>query len=340
MSFWDFARSTASVRVMTLFGEERGVSAESLLAGTRLSVAQMTDPNIEIGAEQELTVVDNLLRALGNAPGLGLEVGQRYHFSTYGLWGYGLVSSATGLDAMALALRFLPLTYAFSTITFHQQDDLGVMHFGEPGAGVPEPASAFLIERDMAAAAALDAELVGPDFRLDRFTLRSRNPVPEKTLFGVRPTIGSRTNSLAFALDVFRRPLPLADPITAAMCEQMCAHLVERRKGQLRTGTLVRQYLNAAYASTPASLADFARLANTSERTLKRRLRDEGTSFRRLSADFRRQMAEVLLDDGRLSLADIADQLGFSDASSFSQAFKKWSGTAPSTFRRQSARRP
>ncbi|WP_415869213.1 helix-turn-helix domain-containing protein [Burkholderia ubonensis] len=56
---------------------------------------------------------------------------------------------------------------------------------------------------------------------------------------------------------------------------------------------------------------------NTSARKLKRRLQDEGTTFR------------ALLGDERPTLTEVAERLGFSDLSSFSQAFKRWYGVAP-----------
>ncbi|CAM3253238.1 MULTISPECIES: AraC family transcriptional regulator [Sphingomonas] len=337
MPFWNFARSTASVRLMTAFGAERGLSLPALLAGTRLGPAQILDPKIEITAEQELQVVSNLLGALGDPVGLGIEVGQRYRFSTYGLWGYGLISSATGLDAISLALRFLSLTYAYCAISFHQDEQIGVLQFSEPGGGIGESERSFLLLRDMAAAATLESELVGKDFTLRGFDLRSALPMPGMSLFGAWPTPNCPTNSITFDIEPFRRPLPNADPVTTAMCEQMCSQLMERRRGYLRMGTLVRQYLSTLPANATGSLPSFADYANTSERTIKRRLHDEGTSFRQISADYRRAIADELLDDGTLNLADIAERLGFSDASSFSQAYKKWSGAPPSLQRRRRA---
>ncbi|RDS98780.1 AraC family transcriptional regulator, partial [Burkholderia contaminans] len=75
------------------------------------------------------------------------------------------------------------------------------------------------------------------------------------------------------------------------------------------------------------------RLMNTGPRTLKRRLHGEGTTFRALLAQARGAMAETLLGDARLSLAEVAERLGFSDLSSFSQAFKRWYGVPPGAYR-------
>ncbi|VWC33011.1 AraC family transcriptional regulator [Burkholderia lata] len=333
MSFWDFTRSPASARLLVDFGDERGVPHTTLLAGTGLADAQLDDPKVEVTAAQELRLTGNLLRALGRAPGLGFEVGQRYHFSAYGVWGYGLIASATARDALALALRFLPLTYAFTVITYREENGTCVLGFGAPE--LDGTLSRFVVERDMMAATVLLQEIGGDAFALSRFTVQAaRTPsmaVPR--IAGVEPAFSARANSLAFDRVLLDRPLPHANPLTVSMCEQMCGQLLEARRARVGTSEMVRQYLTATPGSAPFSLEDMARLMNTSPRTLKRRLQEEGTTFRALLAQARGAMAETLLGDARLSLAEVAERLGFSDLSSFSQAFKRWYGVPPGAYR-------
>lgn len=339
MNVWDFTRSPASARLLVDFGVERGLSAPSLLAGSGLSAQQLGDPNVEITAEQELRVTANLLRALKPASaGLGFEVGARYHFSAYGLWGYGLIASATAGDALALALRFLPLTYAYTTITYREEGTLCVLTFAEPDLAAE--LKQFLVERDMAAAALLLKEISGEAFSLARVALKThRVPVgtalPEsvRTLFGRSPEGGARVNSLAFDRSFLSQKLPHADPITVSMCEQMCQRLMESRRTRAGTAATVRQYLNAAPGGLSSTLEDMARMMNVSPRTLKRRLQEEGTTYTALQADARGSVAKELLLDRSLPLGEIAARLGFSDLSTFSQAFKRWYGMAPRTFR-------
>ncbi|KWF97486.1 AraC family transcriptional regulator [Burkholderia diffusa] len=337
MSFWDFTRSPASARLLVDFGDERGVPRAKLLAGTGLADAQLDDPKVEVTAAQELRLSGNLLRALGRAPGLGFAVGQRYHFSAYGVWGYGLIASATARDALALAMRFLPLTYAFTVITYREEPETGVLNFGAPE--LDADLSRFLVERDMAAAAVLLQEIGGGDFALSRFTMQARSATnasvstPAPRIAGIEPVFGARANSLAFDRAFLDRPLPHANPLTVSMCEQMCSQLVDARRARVGTSEMVRQYLTATPGNVPFSLEDMARLMNTSPRTLKRRLQEEGMTFRVLLAQARGAMAETLLGDAHLSLTEVAERLGFSDLSSFSQAFKRWYGVPPGTYR-------
>lgn len=329
MRFWDFKRGLGSVALLVDCGRERGLSEAALLRGSGISPAQLGDPNVEIDAAQELKVIASFLRLSGAPPGIGISVGSRFRFSTYGLWGYGLVSSASALDALQLALRYLPLTYLFTQLQFRREAALAVLQFEEPDF-TPE-LRRFVVERDMSAAASLMRELVGEDFALQRFQLRLGRPPAAAApvrLFGATLLHGARSNQLAFETALLERRLPDANPITAAMCEQLCAELVRRRSLQTSTTAAVRQYLEAPGMKLP-DLAQMARHLNTSERSLKRRLQAEGSSFRQLLEQRRRALARELLRERRLSLAAIAERLGYADLSSFSQAHKRWHGVSP-----------
>ena len=329
--FWDFKRSPASVGLLVSFGAELGLSAPALLKGSGISIAQLSDPNVELAAVKELKVIANLVKLSGAASGLGLQVGLRYRITTYGLWGYGLISSATAADALAMALRYLPLTYLFNQLVFRRQGETAILHFEAPD--LADEVRRFVIERDMAAAAVLMNDLVGDGFALSRLQLqpeeRSAHSKPlSRRLFGVEPVYAAKHNQLAFDASLLTRKLPGANPITAALCEQLCAELLRRRTTQASSGDVIRQYLEIPGASLP-DLATMARHLNTSERTLKRRLQGEGTSFRLLLETRRRALARELLREGELSVSAIAERLGFADVSSFSQAHKRWHGVSP-----------
>lgn len=87
---------------------------------------------------------------------------------------------------------------------------------------------------------------------------------------------------------------------------------------------------------SPAAWPDFETLAhqlNASPATLRRRLDDEGESYRAIMDELRRDLAISLLSDTQLSMSDIASELGFSESSAFHRAFKKWTGVRPGEYR-------
>jgi AraC-like DNA-binding protein len=338
MSFWDFVRGPASVRLLLDFGTRQGVSEAALLARSKMAPAQLDDPNIEITALQELRVVENLLRLLRSPPGLGLEVGLCYRFSTFGMWGYGLVCSATLGEALERALRFIQLTYAYSVIEPVNDGATCWLKLRPPtlATGVAR----FLVERDLATAAALLSELGGAGFKLSSFELqhgRGHAFRPSRTVdrvAGAVPRYDAEDYGLGFAAAWMAHKLPNANPTSAAMCDEMCAKLVERRRLRAGTVTLVRQVLDATASDARPSLVKMAELTSTSERTLRRRLRDEGVSYRSILAATQSNDALELLGDKSLSITAIAERMGYADVSTFSQAFKRWHGVSPAAYRR------
>jgi AraC-like DNA-binding protein len=97
----------------------------------------------------------------------------------------------------------------------------------------------------------------------------------------------------------------------------------------------VRQRLRAA---EPAAWPDFdhvARQLGINPSTLRRRLEDEGQSFRAIKDQLRSDLAIDLLCHSEKNMLDISLALGFSDASAFHRAFKKWRGAGPGAYRQQ-----
>lgn len=100
----------------------------------------------------------------------------------------------------------------------------------------------------------------------------------------------------------------------------------------------VREMLSRDLGSSP-SLDAVAAALNVSPRTLHRRLHDEGSSFRAVKDEVRREIALARLKRDDASIAAIASDLGYSEPSAFFRAFQGWTGEAPSVYRRRTARR-
>lgn len=335
MQVWNVARSPASVLLMTEYARSRGIAPQALLKGSRLTLTQLADADFIVLAAQELTVAANLLKLTGHEADLGLKLGLSYHLSAYGLLGYGLMSSATGADAMALARRYLPLTFTYVDIAFRRAGQHDLVSF-EPSAELSSDLQRFFVGRAMGATCRVARDVIGGDFHLAQFNVAdAAEPGGKHEVLGAKVRHGQPGNTILFEHAQLARPLPQANAATAAMCERMCADLLARRRTRLDIGAFVSEYLSTHAFDGPPQLQDIAALLNTSERTLKRRLQEEGTSFRDLSNTVRKARAEALVAEGRLPIKEIAQMLGFSDLSSFSQAYKRWTGAAPSAARQR-----
>jgi AraC-like DNA-binding protein len=101
----------------------------------------------------------------------------------------------------------------------------------------------------------------------------------------------------------------------------------------------LRARLRTALPEGRADAVSMARALGMSERTLQRRLEETARTFSGVLEDFCHEEALRLLDDRRVSLAEIAARLGFAEQSSFHRAFKRWTGDSPAALRRRSHRR-
>jgi AraC-like DNA-binding protein len=115
------------------------------------------------------------------------------------------------------------------------------------------------------------------------------------------------------------------------MYDQQCADLMQRRQARSGVSSQVRELL--IHCCT-ASQADVAHGLNMSVRTLRRRLTEEGTTFRELSDETAGMLAEDLLHAG-LSVEQVANRLGYSTASTFTVAFRSWRGQTPGQYARK-----
>ncbi|WP_459710705.1 AraC family transcriptional regulator [Actinophytocola sp. KF-1] len=332
---WDFPRGVAGVSVLVRFGVRHGLSEQALLAGSGLTTAQLGDPGVEVEARQELAVVRNLATAL---PDSGVAAGREYHATTFGILGFAFLSSPTMRDAVAVALRYYDLSFAFSIPEVTVAD--GRVRLALDDRLLPADVARFLVERDLAAIHTVVDELLPGEVPMTGLAFRFAEPAEtgqyEQT-FGLRPAFGAPANAATFDAAFLDEPLPLANAHTVAMCEAQCRDLVARRRARTGTAHEVRELLTRIGA-LGSPMTAVARELNLSTRTLRRRLEEEGTSFRALLDEVREALAEELLTMGAVPVEDVAVRLGYAEASSFIHAFKRWKGVTPTAYVRQRAR--
>lgn len=331
---WDLPRALTSTLLMTRLAGEHNVSVETCLHGTGIRPTDLGDPHAEISAEQELTVVANLLDALGNPPGLGLEAGARYHLATHGMWGFAMISSPTLRSALDVGLRYIDLSFSLGRV--RPREHAGEMQLLLDAPGVPLALQRFVIERDAAAVQTMQAELFASRIPIHRIAFTFPAPAGgtgrAAELFGVVPTFDADETVVAFSPDLLDAPLPQADSHTAAIVAGQCRELLTRRRSRTGVAGRVRDLL-VARLSAPPSAERIAAELHISDRTLRHRLAAESTSYRALLDETRAYMAEELLVNMGLTVAETAQRLGYLEVSSFSQAFRRWKGSSPRDYR-------
>lgn len=157
------------------------------------------------------------------------------------------------------------------------------------------------------------------------------NPQRWEQAFGCRVAFGASSFRAVFDEKDLLVTVPTADPAMAALCERMSNQSAQEQTGHFTAK--VRQVLSKNLAKGDPRREHVAEVLCLSERTLQRRLSEEGTNFAELVDKLRQELAERLLAQGHLSTTEIAFELGFSDPSNFYRACKRWFGHSPSGLR-------
>ena len=330
---WDYPRASAGVRTLVEAGADRGVPARSCLRLTGIAPADLDDGDLVVEAGQELQVMRNLVAAVDDPRGLGVDVGRRFTVGSFGIWGYALLTSVTWADVVDTGLRFARLSYAFVHPTPTDPAEGHGIALGLDG--VPDDLADFVVERDLAAAIRLFTGIGGGtaplrfETRLAGATLDAlRAVVPTARVTGARPF----DRVLVDAGALGRRP-PQADPVTRDEAGRACDDLLQRRSRRRGVAARVRAALLRDPAARP-TMSTVAAGLNVDGRTLRRHLAAEGTSFQELRDEVHRTLAIELLTTAGLTVDEVRRRLGYADAASFTHAFRRWTGATPGAWRR------
>ena len=142
----------------------------------------------------------------------------------------------------------------------------------------------------------------------------------------------AENHMIVFDKSFLYKPLPLANPLARKAYEKECMELSLRLKKQEVMSQKIIQEILFRRDDTP-DFEYFARYLNTSPRTLRRRLKEEGTSYKKLVSGVRKEKAIKLLKTTSLPIQQIALETGFNDLPNFYRAFKRWTGKTPGDYR-------
>jgi AraC-like DNA-binding protein len=161
-----------------------------------------------------------------------------------------------------------------------------------------------------------------------------RSPSKWLRFVGTKVEFDADVDQFALNLDARELPLIHADPHLNDLLLKYCeAALVGRSGDMSQLRTRVENAISSLLPHGRVLVDDVARRLGMSERTLARKLSDEGLNFTEILQQLRHDLAIRYLDDRNLHVSKIAWLLGFQEVSAFTHAFKRWTGKTPREMR-------
>jgi AraC-like DNA-binding protein len=317
--------------------EGAGVRPADLCAATGFDLRLAEDPDARIPLTTETALWDEAARrsddeAFGLHAALGLVPG------VLDVLDYVFRTAPTLRASLERVVRYNRLLHDVAVFTLLDRDGVTRIEHALARPGLAQ--SRHAAEFTLASIVVVGAQMLGGPLAPRAVELRHAAPASlaeHRRLFGVTPAFDRPVNAIELDGELLGRVLPAADPVLSRVVVRHAEALLAARPAPAEgTGNRVRRFLAAALGDGEgeATLAAAADRLRMSERSLQRRLTDEGLTFDALLEDLRKELALRYLSDRKVAIAQVAYLLGYSEPSAFHRAFKRWTGKTPSEARR------
>tara|TARA_B110001454_G_scaffold219031_1_gene249414 strand:+ start:1372 stop:2451 length:1080 start_codon:yes stop_codon:yes gene_type:complete len=330
-------RSFAPYKIATVVDAvaPRGIDAATVLDRTGLTTESIRDPHTLTSIGQYLVACENIVAA-GATVADAFTIGSRLHLSAYGMYGYALMCSPTMREFFDFAVRYQPLATPTMRLGWRIEGDRAIWTFQEIYRDVMSNAlRTFLARQQLKMTFTHIRDTAGSDNFPIRacFALPPGEMVPQDEIeLSCECVFGQSAHELHYPIGILERTPELGNRLTRTMLEETCDRLIGQ--AQLSSGLTgdVYQLLLLAPNQYP-SMAAIARQFGLEERTFRRRLSAEQTSYGDIVDDVRRKLALEYLQTTRISVDDVAWKVGFSDGANLRRAIRRWTGQTISEIR-------
>ena len=267
-------------------------------------------------------------------PAIALRAATLAKPSTLGIVGYLASASESRRNAFELVKGLTPLLWENFACDLESDGELAFMRFR---AGGRARTSRFTMEYSVGLAIAmsrsLGAALAGP------LEARFSYPAPDyaeqyERILRLPVRFDAGEDGVLFPIALMDSSNPSADAALRLLLQQYAADQLARIPSNPRFSARVCATIRSMLAQGDLGAGAVAARLSMSDRTLRRRLRDEATGYQQVLDDVRSELARRDLANEARAIDEVALRLGFSDASAFTKAFRRWTGQSPADFAR------
>lgn len=327
------AQEVEGVYMETLFqlARDEGVDVGPILKELRLDPLQFLRPEKRFLYRDFYSAVEAIERA--GIEGLGLKMGRREGVLTHGMLGYACIAAPNLRESLDTYIRYAPHTGLDITLTLGMSGDLAIV------TALPHwnlgKYLRFSIEEIFSNWGFIGRSLRGG--RLPLTEIHLSYPAPAHAYlyeenFACAVRFDQPANQMRLAADALDTAFISANRTLFKICTAQCETLYVRHA---QTGGLTSA-VRRALVNQPTKPPNLTALADEfllSARSLRRHLRNEGTSYQKLLREVRMELASDYLTTTAATPDEISHLIGFEEVASFYRNFKRWSGTTPQAYR-------
>jgi AraC-like DNA-binding protein len=313
--------------------QSAGVPVAPLLKRVGLTPEVIAEPEERLSVRNQIALLDEAAIALKDDC-IGFTLARDFDLREIGLLYYVMASSETLGEALKRLARYSKVTNEALVFGYREGNRLIV---SLSYSGVPRHSDRHQIEFCMFAALRICRVLTGQNLVPQHFSIshhRSEGTSEMARFVGTKVEFGADADEFALNIDTRELPLIHADSYLNDLLLKSCEAALAYRRGDMsQFRTKVENAISSLLPHGRVLVEDVARSLGMSERTLARKLSDEGLNFTEILQQLRRDLAVRYLDDRKLHVSKIAWLLGFHEVSAFTHAFKRWTGKTPSQVR-------
>jgi AraC-like DNA-binding protein len=323
--------------VLIRYGNEQGLSTSQCIEGSGLS-KDFLESQVDISCEQEIILIENLLKKINKPFATGFAIGKQFHFGSLGMLGMAMITSKNPKHMANIVSRYLDKAYHLVEPKLEIQSSKFKVTWNLRHEFYTE-LKQFLVARDIGIFGAIQEHYL-QGTKKDVTELGFEFPYlagmeDMANYFSCTVLNNQKSNYLIADQLQLNKTMPLYNPIASNNSEKCCQEHLKKYAPPENTLEKIKNRILSNLQYTP-SMQETAEYFNISTRSMARLLEKNNTNWRSFVSRIRIEKAEQILQETERPLWDIAEELGFSSSSAFSHAFTKQKKISPSEFRKKS----
>jgi AraC-like DNA-binding protein len=326
-------------RVSTLFAralieavEAAGTPVEQFLRAAGVDAARFDNPYAWLAVEELDQLIERAVEVTGDAA-FGLHWSERSPMLKFDVLATATAYAPALRAALSCVLRFQTLLVERAELSLSEHEDSVLLRFS-PQAQT-ELAVRVRTELAISSLVRLMHHVGAPKSAVQRIAFAHQAPAYRHEyarLLGARVRFAQTWSGLEIDARWLDRRVQHANAELHQLLSKQAQEILARVQKRVACAEQLRAYLRRTAPRLP-DLREAARALALSERSLRRRLAEEGWSYTAIVHEARQHLARQLLADSLRPIHQIAADVGFNSSAAFFRAFKRWTGESPAAYR-------